>query len=1120
MNAPFIDGRSQADVLADLAGDLPGYTPELSASAGMASFTLMQILARYATVLIGGLNQVPQRGLLAFLDMLGTHLLPAQAAEAPLVFTLAQNSPVDVTLPANSQVAAQPAPPVPSQSTTSSPATASASSSQPLLFATLESITLSKAQLTTLYSVDPGSDEYADHSASLTSGFTLFDNMVLTEHAIYLGHDTLFAFNGNIYLLLLIGLRTGAGSPLTIQWDYLGQSGWVPLSSAAENDTTGGLQTDGTIILQRQFGPPAKQGTFAGKTSYWVRGSLATPLLPNGTGGQNTLPVINTIQARLQLTNSNVTPDAAFADAVSLDISKDFYPFGQQPSRFSTFYLASTEVFQRQGANVQIALQLSQDGVTQGSLALKWEYFNGSIWSDLGISSYLFTDDDVVSFLCPRDWQQSIVNGVKNYWMRVRILAGGYGCPLRSNTARLATINDISGSTLIVDSIAGFNPGQQVTLTDSNGQNSSSQTIYQLLNPNLLTLPAGVDASIYEGGTISSNGLSMPINDVWGSTLKVSSTAGYCGGEPALLLDSSQKNSASVTVQRILGMNQLILTTVPTTGVDYSTIGPPNLPSIAASSLQPPVVSSVAMSYAYYTDPTLLDACLTKNDFVFIDNTEAIIWPDQTFTPFQPVSDAQAAVHFGFNSALPAGLVSLYADIPQTVTQGSTSAASPFTWEYLSASGWNELGVLDESAGFQTSGMIQFAGQPDAVASEGLGGELYWVRARLKQGEEVSPAPVSGIWLNAVWASQQTSNATELEGTSDGNPGQTFTLQHTPVLAGEVIEVQEWTGLGDGWQTALADVPQTDLRFDFDSTTGLVKAVWVHWYEQPNLYNSGPNDRHYTIERATGFITFGPPGMIPPAGSLVSATYTSGGGVAGNVSAGAISQLHTAIPYVNAVTNPIAASGGTDTETTTAVVARGPQSIRNRNRAISATDYEWLARQASPDVGKVRCSSITGPDGHGQRGWVTLVVVPWSLDVQPEPTPEFQVRVLNYVSALAPFTAASQIRIVGPQYSPIDVWMEVVPTDASQAAQLETQLRSGLNQFLHPLTGGPSGQGWDFGQPMYVSQIAALVQGTTGVDYVPQILLKVNGQVFGDFVPVEAGSLVCAGTHEIKLMVE
>jgi hypothetical protein len=46
-----------------------------------------------------------------------------------------------------------------------------------------------------------------------------------------------------------------------------------------------------------------------------------------------------------------------------------------------------------------------------------------------------------------------------------------------------------------------------------------------------------------------------------------------------------------------------------------------------------------------------------------------------------------------------------------------------------------------------------------------------------------------------------------------------------------------------------------------------------------------------------------------------------------------------------------------------------------------------------------------------------------------------------------------------------------------------------LRRFLHPLTGGPDGDGWAFGRNIYVSELYELLEGIAGVDYVPDIVL-------------------------------
>ena len=474
-------------------------------------------------------------------------------------------------------------------------------------------------------------------------------------------------------------------------------------------------------------------------------------------------------------------------------------------------------------------------------------------------------------------------------------------------------------------------------------------------------------------------------------------------------------------------------------------------PAFVPANIQPPVISKITLSFTYLTDPFELDHCLSSNDFVFEDHTEDCRWPTRTFKPFRPVADQQPALHFGFDRPLPTGLVSLYFDIPQELEDDNRDS-SAFVWEYSSGRGWTELGVLDETGGFRHSGMVQFIGSPDALPVAGLGGDLFRVRARLKQGEGRRSAAIAGLWLNAVWAAQQTLPEREELGVSGGNPRQTFGLRRKPVLAGESIEVQEWRGRGDSWQTFVKDVAKGDLRFERDPVASVVTAVWVKWQARTHLYDSSSGDRHYLVERANGLIRFGDGqhGLIPTAGSRIFALYSSGGGLSGNLPAGAISELRTALPFIESVTNPIPTSGGADIETTTSVKQRGPERLRHHDRAVSAQDCEWLAREASPDVARVRCLPITGSAGHAQRGWFTLVIAPFSPEARPQPSPEFRRRVRDYLARRVPAAAARRVRIAGPQYAAVSVRAEIIPSEPDEAGQVEARVRENLNRFLHP----------------------------------------------------------------------
>jgi hypothetical protein len=1216
--APVIDGRDRAAILADLLARVPSYVPEWSAIGASPAYALFSILARDVEIQAAAVNGMPDRARLAFLSMLGNSLLPAEAAGTPLVFQLMANAPMDVTLNAGSQIAAR-LPPSPPSLLGASSDTADAP-----LFSTDSTITLTRAALTTVYSVDPNADTYADHSAMLTTSFAFFDAMGPVLHQLYLGHDEMFRLPGSAEIQLSFDLAAAfadsVGRPLLLDWEYLSADGWLPLRIG--DDQTARMTQDGKVALWLDFGPDAKRDTINGINSYWIRATVSAgipsgtvgplpggykiswgpsptltlpvapakltvtvdgthsadivsvvqstitldrslagarvglPLLtfPGGTfvgrivgssGGQSlilagvdqgrtivvqgagksatvlggdgavamldgflgvtvtkgaplpslvdaesgepvgsllaldadfsvpldsgteflagdvvtvdgssqatvkapqgkgavlsgpinnamlgnelvlanalpvlrpegadtsgVLPTIDTIFARVGFTKSDLQPDAAYCENAPLDISNTFYPFGKAPQKFTTFYIASDEVFQRQNAQVVMTFVLAQagigfgdndaPGVGPGGLDVSIEYFNGDGWTALGPAQSLLdgtasltsgdrTHPTTISFICPANWAACKVGGQAKHWLRMRIDGGNYGHPLR----------------LSVDP------------------------------------------------------------------------------------------------------------------------GPPPVVNSVPATLTPPVVASIRLQYTFLTNAGLVQHCLTYNDFVFADHSIDVQWPRRVFQPFTPVADRQPAVHFGFSQALPSGLVSLYfAAAPQDGAALPTS--SPFVWEYASPRGWVGLSTLDGTDGFAENGFVQFIGPSDASALPGLGGTLTWLRARLKPDFEPTALPGHGLWLNAVEAHQGQTVQNDTLGTSNGNPGQTFAFSplRVPVLPGETILVREWIGRGDDWQTAVAGVPDADLTKEVDPTDGItVVAVWVTWHLVPVFYNAGPNDRNYMLERATGLLSFPTPpyGMIPPAGALIVASYATGGGLAGNVPAGTITELHSSASYVQSVTNPFPASGGSATEIVTVARDRATQRLRHRGRAVAPADFEWIAREASPQVARARCLATTGPDGERELGWVTLVVVPNSTDAAPLPTDGLLAEVQSALDACVPAAIVGYIRLGPPSYTPLSVRADIVPLVPNQAALVEARVRTALTVFLHPLIGGSDGGGWDFGQPVYQSQLATLLEAIEGVDYVALLQLLVDDGVVGDVATIGPDSLVCQGDHQLKLAVE
>jgi hypothetical protein len=63
----------------------------------------------------------------------------------------------------------------------------------------------------------------------------------------------------------------------------------------------------------------------------------------------------------------------------------------------------------------------------------------------------------------------------------------------------------------------------------------------------------------------------------------------------------------------------------------------------------------------------------------------------------------------------------------------------------------------------------------------------------------------------------------------------------------------------------------------------------------------------------------------------------------------------------------------------------------------------------------------------------------------------------------------------------VDVELEVLGRTGADASALTQACASRLSRFLHPVTGGPDGDGWDFGRWPHVSELRAALAGMAGL---------------------------------------
>jgi uncharacterized phage protein gp47/JayE len=173
-----------------------------------------------------------------------------------------------------------------------------------------------------------------------------------------------------------------------------------------------------------------------------------------------------------------------------------------------------------------------------------------------------------------------------------------------------------------------------------------------------------------------------------------------------------------------------------------------------------------------------------------------------------------------------------------------------------------------------------------------------------------------------------TSVSGEIIGSSAGSAGQRFVLARVPLID-ETLVVSVDEGVG----------PQA-------------------WERKATLLYSDSADAHYSVRRDennVASIEFGDNryGKIPRRGrNNIRADYRTGGGAKGNVPPNTIIKAVTKIKGLEVVFNEQAASAGADAEATAEAAQRGPQLFRTQGRAVTAEDYEVLARGFG--VGKAR----------------------------------------------------------------------------------------------------------------------------------------------------------------------
>src|SRR5262249_1540236 len=150
------------------------------------------------------------------------------------------------------------------------------------------------------------------------------------------------------------------------------------------------------------------------------------------------------------------------------------------------------------------------------------------------------------------------------------------------------------------------------------------------------------------------------------------------------------------------------------------------------------------------------------------------------------------------------------------------------------------------------------------------------------------------------------------------------------------------------------------------------------------------------------------------------------------------------------------------------------------------------------------------------RGEVSVIIVPRSSEAKPQPSLELLARVQDYLEAYS--VPTSRVSVVGPLYVRVDVALEIALVSLEGASAVDQAVRQKLADFLHPVTGGLDGAGWDFGRKPHDSDLYALIEAVPGVDHIRSLnIIEVEDQ---SGVGATGRFLVFSGAHSISLFFE
>ena len=360
--------------------------------------------------------------------------------------------------------------------------------------------------------------------------------------------------------------------------------------------------------------------------------------------------------------------------------------------------------------------------------------------------------------------------------------------------------------------------------------------------------------------------------------------------------------------------------------------------------------------------------------------------------------------------------------------------------------------------------------KPPRIDDPAISGRLIaWVRLSVTSGLSVSWAGV-----NAVEIDQRETHNSVAIGVSDGSGGQQFAVSQNQI-----------------------DPATFQLEVDMP---GLGYQLWQQVDDLSVLQGPAPA---YELDPEAGIVTFGNQiqGMIVPLGRRIRVRQMrAGGGAAGNLQPQTLTTIQgadlTGNPLTKTITvlQPIATTGGADSETLDNAEQRIPALLRHQDRAVTASDYQTLAENVpGANVARVEVLPLFKPQTRLSNvpGVVSVMIIPGKDGVLapcPRADRPLLETVYQYLDPRRP--VAAEMYVIASEYVGLSITIAVEVRSGYGLLQVSQAVETALRSYLWPIPPGGNDQtGWPLGRNVRSLELDVIVSQVPGISEVDGINL-------------------------------